>query len=349
MVQLPKGTPDAGHARGPILVAGYGSIGRRHVGNLRALGVGQIAVCDPDPQRVSSAESEYDITGYSGFQEALDLVSPEAVLVCTPPNLHVPQALAAIRSGAHVFVEKPLSHSVDGVDELIAEAEARGRVVQVGYNLRFHPGLKRTKALLEEGAIGRVMWARAELGHYLPDWRPWQDYRESYTARRSMGGGIILDGSHEIDYMRWLFGEVAQVYCLADVLSDLEVDAEDTASIVMRFVAGCVGEVHLDFVQRPRVRSCKIVGTEGTLLWDYLDGSIKLYSADDSDGKRIDVSCDPNDMYLAEMVCFLRCLSCGQPPPVGADSARRVLEIALAAHESAATQRAVSIALLEPD
>ena len=329
----------------PILVVGCGAIGTKHIRNLRALGMEEIAACDPDPERLGYAVSEFGVAGYESFEEALDRVLPEAVLLCTPPHLHISQALATVRSGAHVFVEKPLSHSLEGVDELIRQAAEQQLIIQVGYNLRFHPGLQKIKALLDEGVVGRVLWARAEFGHYLPDWRPWEDYRQSYTAHRSMGGGIILDSSHGIDYMRWLLGEVTEVYCLADVVSDLLVDAEDTASMIVRFATGSVGEIHLDFVQRVRSRSCKIVGTEGTLIWDCFGGELRLSTAADGEWKQFDTSCDLNDMYVAEMQSFLSCLDGSKVPPVGGCSARRVLEIALAAHESAATQRAVQIPL----
>lgn len=335
---LPKGLPSTS-----ILVVGCGSIGSRHIRNLRTLGLELITACDSDQERLSCVISQYGVTGYDELKKALDSVAPEIVMVCTPPHLHVSHALMAVRRGAHAFIEKPLSHSLDGTLELIKESTARRRVVQVGYNLRFHPGLQKVKALLGEKAIGRLLWARAEFGKYLPDWRPRQDYRQGYTAHREMGGGIILDGSHEIDYMGWLLGEVVQVYCLADTLSDLEVDADDTASMVLRFSSGCVGEIHLDFVQRAHVRNCKIVGTEGTIIWDSIAGSVSVYSTKDNKWKSLQVKCDSNDMYLAEMETFLLCLNGERLPVVDLPAARRTLEIALAAHRSAHTQRAVDL------
>ena len=326
-----------------ILVAGSGSIGRRHMRNLHTLGFRRIGAADPEASRLEPMVAELGVQPFLDYDEALEAVRPDIAVVCTPPVHHVPQVLAALRNGAHVFVEKPLSHSLEGIDDLIREAAERDRTVQVGYNWRFHPGVQRVKALVEQGAIGRVLWARAECGQYLPDWRPWQDYRRSYTASSSLGGGIILDGSHEIDYMRWLFGEVVQIYCVADILSDLQVDAEDTASMILRFASGCVGEIHLDFVQRARSRSCKVVGTEGTIIWDHLDSSVRAFAAEQGKWERTDVPCGPNDDYLAEMKSFLRCLDGAQQPVVDAHTARRVLEIAMAARESACTHQPVDL------
>jgi predicted dehydrogenase len=326
-----------------VLVVGGGSIGQRHIGNLRTLGVRELSVCDPDPERRAALESEHAVTTYTSFEEALASANPLAVLICTPPHLHVELAIRAVESGAHVFIEKPLSNSMDGVDRLIQEAESRQRIVQVGYNWRFHDGLRKIKELLDAGAIGRVMWARAETGQYLPEWRPQLDYRQNYTARRAMGGGIILDGSHEIDYVRWLLGEVAQVYCQAGTLSDLEVDVEDTASIILTFESGCVGEVHLDFVQRARARNCKIVGTEGTIIWDHITGSLMIFAAGNLSWRSFDLDPDPNAKYLAEMDDFMRCAIGEHEPVVGLHAGVRVMEIALAALESTMTGASVEL------
>ena len=202
-----------------VLVVGSGSIGRRHMRNLRALGVRVLTACDLDRSRLSKMVNELGIQAFADFNEALDSAKPDIVFICTPPVSHVPQALQAARAGAHLFIEKPLSHTLDGVGELIAEVEARHRVTQVGYNLRFDAGLRKAKQLVEAGTVGRVLWARAEFGQYLPDWRPWQDYRNSYTARRELGGGIVLDGSHELDYVIWIMGAPTDVACMMGKVS----------------------------------------------------------------------------------------------------------------------------------
>jgi len=326
-----------------VLVVGGGSIGQRHTMNLRALGVSKLSVSDPVHERRVALESQYAVTTYALFEEALKAEHPSAVLICTPPHLHVELAIRAVESGAHVFIEKPLSNSMDEIDRLIKASESRNRIIQVGYNWRFDDGLRKIKTLLDARAIGRVLWARAETGQYLPDWRPQLDYRQNYTARRAMGGGIILDGSHEIDYIRWLLGEVTHVYCQAGTVSDLEVDVEDTASLILTFESGIVGEVHLDFVQRARARNCKIVGTEGSIVWDHIDGSLVVFSAGDSSWERLELAPTPNAQYLAEIDDFMNCVNENREPLVGLDTGIRVLEIALAALESSRTNRQLEI------
>ncbi len=169
-------------ARYSVLVVGAGSIGRRHMANLRHLGIGKLAATDPDAGRLQPVIDELGVLGFADLDEALRIFQPNVVFICTPPAFHIEQASCALRSGADIFLEKPLSHRLDGVAEFRAEAERLGRVAQVGYNLRFNPGLQTLKRLVEEEVAGRILWARAEVAQYLPDWRPWQDYRQSYTA-----------------------------------------------------------------------------------------------------------------------------------------------------------------------
>ncbi len=326
-----------------VLVAGTGSIGRRHIRNLHALGVVPLTACDSDPERLASVVREWDVRPFADLGAALAEVKPHVVFVCTPPVCHVPQALQAVRAGAHVFVEKPLSHSLDGVDELVREAKVRQRVVQVGYNLRFHPGLQMLRRLLDGGAVGRVLWAQAEVGQYLPDWRPEQNYRQSYTARRDLGGGIILDASHELDYVVWLLGRPTAVTCLAGRVSDLDVDVEDCATVLLRFPNGAQADVHMDFVQRGYSRSCKLAGQTGTLVWDDTANQVRRYDGDRASWESLPYSFEDNQMYVAEVEHFLGCVASRAVPAVDLEQGRQVLELALAAHRSAERGERISL------
>jgi predicted dehydrogenase len=318
-----------------LLVAGSGSIGRRHMRNLRSLGVSEIAACDPDPERLAPMVAELQIQPFADFDRALEIFRPHAVLVCTPPSFHLIQARQALAAGAHVFIEKPLSHSMDGVKALLNEAHASGRVLQVGYNLRFHPAICKLKQIVEENSIGRILWARAEVGQYLPDWRPWQDYRQSYTARRELGGGIILDASHELDYLLWFFGEPLEVLCMASTVSQLAVDVEDSASLLLRFASGSHADLHLDFVQRIPSRSCKLVGEEGTAIWDDGDASRVRVLRPSQQPEDFRFDFNDNEMYVAELKQFFHCIETGQSPLVSAEQAAHVLEWALRARSAA--------------
>ncbi len=325
------------------LVAGAGSIGRRHLGNLKNLGLARVAACDPHPERLEYVASEFQTECFPALEEGLEKFRPDVVLVCTPPVYHVTQALQALRAGAHVFVEKPLSDRLDGVEELREESARRGAVVQVGYNLRFHPPLQKLKELVDEAVVGKILWAQVEAGSYLPDWRPWQDYRKSYTARRELGGGILLDGSHEIDYVTWLFGAPQEVACMAGHVSQLDVNVEDCATILLRFPDGTRADVHVDFIQRSYSRNCTLVGPEGKVHWDFASNAVQIVRAD-GQAETVKFDCEVNAMYVAELGHFLECVENGTQPRFGLKDAILTLRIALAARASAEERTCVTLA-----
>lgn len=319
-----------------VLVIGCGSIGRRHIGNLLQLGIKDILVVDTRHERLEEVRSQFDFQAVESLEAALGY-QPNAVIVATPTSSHVPLALEAAQHGCHIFIEKPLSHNMENVNKLLQVVQEKKLVTLVGCNMRFHPGIRKIKELLEERAIGHVMAARVEVGQYLPDWHPWEDYRQMYSVRQELGGGIILDAIHEIDYIRWMLGEVKSVACFAGKLSHLEIETEDTAAILLLFANGTIGELHLDYIQRAYSRSCHIIGEEGTIRWDYTDGKVRWYSAKTCKWRYFTNpnNWEPNQMYIDEMAHFLRCLSGEENPLLDVIEAKRVLEVALAAKRAA--------------
>lgn len=327
-----------------ILIVGCGSIGQRHIRNLIALNAGDIIAHDISQERLSAVAKEYNIRIYHIIDHAL-AQKPDVAFICTPTSLHIAPALSAAKSNCHLFIEKPLSHTMEGVDELIKIVAQKKLVTLVGCNMRFHPGIAMMKELLDKKSVGRVICARIQAGQFLPDWHPREDYRRGYSAKQDLGGGIILDGVHEIDYVTWFLGEVSQVFCLAGKLSSLEIETEDTAEILLRFSSGTIAEVHLDYVQRSYSRSCHIIGEAGTILWDFNEGRVELYTAEN--GKWQTFSQKPeydiNEMYIEETKHFLQCIEENDRPMQDINGARRVLEIVLAAKEAAKTGKAVSL------
>jgi predicted dehydrogenase len=329
-------------AKGRFLVLGCGSIGSRHIDNLLGLGAGEVLAFDVRPDRAETTRQRFGVETFTNLRAALDR-QPRAVLVTAPTSLHVPLARQAAECGCHLFIEKPLSDSWDGVDELQELVRERRLVTLVGCNMRFHPGLRAIKALVREGAIGRVLAGRAEAGQYLPDWHPWEDYRQGYSARRDLGGGIILDAIHEIDYVRWLLGPVAAVSCFAGKFSSLAIQTEDTAALLLRFAGGAIGEVHLDYVQRVYSKTCHLIGEEGTIRWDFTAGEVRTYRAATRawGATPNPVGWQVNQMYVDEMTHYLACLAGTDQPEQDVFEGARVLRVALAAKEAAATNRVV--------
>jgi predicted dehydrogenase len=328
-----------------FLVVGCGSIGKRHIKNLLALGAKNILAFDVRSDRRTEAV-QLGVTTTDNLESAWKF-QPEVALITVPTSLHVPLAFEAAKHGCDLFIEKPLSDRLDHLGELSEIVRRQKLITLVGCNLRFHSGLLTVKRLLQENAIGMVLSARMEFGQYLPDWHPWEDYRQTYSAQRKLGGGIILDAIHEIDLIQWIMGEVETVACFAGKVSHLEIDTEDVAVILLRFSNGAIGEIHLDYVQRTYSRSSQLIGEEGTIRWNFSEPDVHWYSA--KTRTWADIPCknqsDPNQMYLDEMKHFLRCIVRQEHSAQDIFEAERVLKIALAAKRSAEKQEFVKVSV----
>lgn len=320
------------------LVVGTGSIGQRHCRNLLALGH-EVLAWDVDPARLSDRAAIGRVTTVSslekGFRAGID-----CALICTPPASHLELALAAVHVGLDVFIEKPIAHASHGVQELLDEARRRERVVMVGFNLRFLPGLGRVKELLDEKRVGEVLSVRAEFGSYLPDWRPGRDYRDNYAVHAALGGGILLDAIHELDYLGWLFGDAAEVSCTAEHRSRLAGDTEDVAEVTVRFDSGVLAQVHLDYLQRVYRRNLQVIGDGGVILWDYVTHSVSVHGADGQAVREEQpAEANPNQMYRAELEHFIACVAERRAPLIDGVGALRSLRIVEAAKRSTRERR----------
>jgi predicted dehydrogenase len=342
-----------------ILVAGVGSVGQRHIRNLRTLLGSNVEIMayrvrqrnqvitdtlDVDPS--ACVDDAYGLRAYEDLDRALAR-GPRAVLVCNPTSCHMEVALRAARAGCHVFVEKPLADRYDCVEGLIRLVDEKRLVAMVGYQMRFHPALQRARQLLERKAIGRVVAARVEVGESLPAAHPYEDYRGTYASRADLGGGVILSQSHELDYVYWLFGLPRRIFALGGHLSRLDMDVEDTASLLMEC---CVDgrpvpiQVSQDFVQRPPSRTCRIVGDEGQIRLDLLAHTLDLIDArGDTVERHAFDGLDRNQLFLNELSHFLTCLDGGGTPAVTLRDAAQSLRIALAARQSLASGEVVEL------
>jgi predicted dehydrogenase len=278
------------------------------------------------------------------LDDALD-TQPDFALLTGPAIMHVQSALELAEHDIHLLIEKPLSNGPEGVDLLLERCRNRRLALMIGYNYRFCQSLQMVRQALGEGRIGRILSVRAEVGQYLPEWRPGVDYRRSVSARSELGGGVLLELSHEIDYVRWLIGEVREVSARVGHLSDLETDVEDLAEIILEFESGAIGSIHLDMVQRTPVRTCRLIGSEGTLLWDGIANHSSWYSSDSRSWTDLchAGTLDRNEMYIAELRHFLECVRGLATPTVSGEDGRRVLQIALAARRSSIDRRAVTV------
>ena len=341
-----------------ILIMGLGGIGQRHLRNLRLLQGNDLEIITYDPrpnppvltdqlkvEEGASLEKKYGLAIFSDIEQAL-AQKPQAAFVCNPTSLHVPAAIRAAREGCALFIEKPLSHNLEHVEELISLVESRGLTAAVGYQMRFHPCLQRLQALVQEKKVGRILSVRAVVGEYLPGWHTYEDYRQSYASRQDLGGGVILSQIHELDYLYWLFGMPRRIFGLGGHLSSLEVDVEDTADILME----CMMDghplpisLHQDYIQNPSSRSCEVIGDAGKILVDFRALSVDVF---DGGGNHVEASSfegfQRNQLFLDELKCFLESMQGKQTPLVNLREGAQSLRMALAAKESLTTGKVIA-------
>ena len=330
-----------------FLIAGLGSIGRRHLRNLLALDERDILFYRTYQSTLPDAELDR-------FPVEMDLEAalahrPDAVIISNPTSLHLDVAIPAAEAGCHILLEKPVSHSNERLDELESVASRSGSRILVGFQFRFHPSLLQILTWLKVGEIGRSLSVRAVYAEYLPGMHPWEDYRRSYSSREDLGGGVILTLCHPLDYLRWLLGEVREVWCLTGQINDFGLSVEDTAEIGLRFENSVIGSVHLDFNRQPAAHHLEIVGTRGSIRWDNAGGTASLYRA--SEQGELDgwesfpppLGFDRNDMFLSEMRHFLAVVRGDQQPLCTLQDGRRALDLAIAAHRSQSSRQIVEL------
>lgn len=313
-----------------IAVLGLGSIGLRHARNLKALGADPVGF-DPDQDRRHLAEK-------AGIRIVEDresaIKSAQGVVVASPNACHRDDMSLALGQGLHVLVEKPLAHTDDGIPDVLKNADASGLVVFSGFNLRFHPCVRRAEEALREESIGKLLWARLICSSYLPDWRPRSDYTLGYAADRT-SGGVLFDNCHEIDLANHLFGPASVVGASARNTGTLEIESEDCVDILLRHASGMTSGIHLDYVTRPACRITEIVGENGRIELDLIARCFTRFDATGETVEREEYEPGIDNDYVAEMQGFLDCLAGRAPPPCDGWQALGVLQQILSARQLA--------------
>ena len=291
-----------------ILVIGSGSIGKRHVRNLLSLGVGAHEVCVAEPREDRRGEAcGLGIPGENVFPDAGSAISArrfDGGGVATPTSMHYRDALTVARSGAHLMIEKPLGVDIDGCDELQAEVDARGLFAFVAYCFRFDSVAQTFAELVRKGEVGTPLYARAEMSTYLPEWHPQEDYREFYMAKKTLGGGTLLDQSHLFDLTRMILGDVRAIYGISRKVSDLEIETDDFGEFVLSMQGGATVSLHIDLFTRPWREFFQLTGLEGTLKWNITTRTLVRRSEEDGE-REVMVGGDYNQMYVGETAYFL--------------------------------------------
>jgi predicted dehydrogenase len=315
-----------------VLIVGCGSIGKRHARVLRSIGVSDLRACDPVPGQHAALLADVPGTRmYATFEEGL-ADSPDTVLICTPPQLHIPQAQQGVRAGCHVLCEKPLSDTLEGVDVLAGLAAAEGKKVMVALCFRYHAGLLMAKRFLEEGQVGRLVSVRALMGEHLPEVRP--DYRELVAA----GFYGAFDLMHDLDLAIWYADRpIRQQHTVSGpfgLYAEMDTALPDVAEILLAFEDRRVATVNLDFFQRSRRRCIELIGTEGTIIvefahWDRC--TVSVYDAGRRTWETWEIATERDDMFRAEDQEFLQAVAEDKPIACTIDEAVKSVRVVAAA------------------
>jgi predicted dehydrogenase len=336
-----------------ILIAGLGAVGQRHARNLRSLlgadveliafrqrGLRHVVTADLRRDVTKDVETELGIRSLTDLDAALKL-KPDAVFICTTTNRHLEIAQRAAEAGCHLFIEKPLGLALEGVAELRTTVLRNGLVATIGCQWRFHPCVRRLFQLIDVGLFGRIQSAEIEYAEYLPDWQPYEDYRETWPAKAELGGGVVLAHIHDYDLAHWLFGAARRVRATGGKLSDLELKVEDTVDATIEARLATV-RVRQTFASHDVTRRITVTGQRHIATVDLVNGTFRTDPPLASPMDRPDY--DRNQMFLAEVTHFLAAIDRREAPAVPLDDGIAVLRTALAVKQSMRTGATVELA-----
>ena len=296
-----------------ILIVGFGSIGRQHLEFVRKKGYQEVIVCIHNENKVEKIAEQYSVTCISSIDEGISS-NPEFAIVCDPTSQHVQTSMRILKADIPVLLEKPITNNFHDLNKITNLVDNCKVPFLVGFQMRHHPHFKIIKQVIKSGELGSPLSLRGCVGQYLPNWRSKSDYRRSSSSISSLGGGVILDLSHEIDIALQIMGNPIEVFSFSDKYSDLDIETEDIADIVMRHEAG-QSSIHLNYVERKYMWITTITFSRGSLIWDY--GSGKLEKVDESGHKTIlgpDLNITRDELFLNQLDYFIKLLDGGKFP-----------------------------------
>jgi predicted dehydrogenase len=329
-----------------LLVLGAGSVGKRHMRNLAALGC-RISAMDPREDRLDETAEQLSLESrYADLESAMVNASTySGVVVCSPPAYHVDQCFAALRARLPVLLEKPVSPDLASARRLADEVLATGVPLLLAYTYRWWPPVRDLRARVHAGEIGSPRHVRCTMSAHLADWHPWERYQDFFMASRELGGGALLDESHFIDLMLWIFGRPTSVFARVEKLSDLEIETDDNVDAWFAHDGGPRIGIHLDLYGRPHERSITVAGARGTLRWSYEENRLSVGTVPEARWQHHDYQAERNDMFTAaarEFVAILR-HECDVPTCTIEDGVR-VLEVIEAMRASSRSGSVVTLA-----
>ena len=315
-----------------VLIVGFGSIGRRHVKLIREI-FPSINIIVLRHNKIDSSDAK--IRGLTKFVDSVDhaiKLNPQVAIISNPASKHIEIAKKLAKKGINLLVEKPISNSPNGVKDLIDICYQNSVILMTGYNLRFLPSLIEFKKQVHSKKIGKIYSIRSEVGQYLPNWRPELDYRASVSAQQKLGGGVLLELSHEIDYLLWIFGKVDWVNSHVSKQSDLEIDVEDSAQVILGFKKTgrkmLTASLNIDFIRHDTTRKCFAIGERGTMLWDGIKGQVEFFEKSKQYWEVLFSAIPDRDFsYAEEIKSFFSSVENNQDPAISGEDGLEVLNI----------------------
>lgn len=325
-----------------ILVIGCGSVGKRHAENLKSLGC-RVSGMDPRADRLDEAATRIPLElRFATLEAAFDHgVTFDGAVIASPPTAHVAQALACLDRRIPLLLEKPVAPDLASARTLLARARVSAVPVLLGYTFRWWPPVLHLKELLGGRATGDVLRVQMVMAAHLADWHPWERYQDFFMAKAALGGGALLDESHFLDLMLWLFGWPQDLSATVERLSALEIDTDDNVDVSLALPSGTRVGIHLDLYARPHERSIRVFGDAGTVEWNNEDNCVRRYAAP-SGWSSTPFTCQRNDMFLRLARHYLDVLD-GAPPECTLLDGCRVLQLVEAIRDSDRERRTVDV------
>ena len=327
-----------------VLFIGLGSIGKRHLRLLNETrSVENICWRSGEGRYANAFDAKYNIKVFKDLGQAIQ-ENPDFAIIANPTALHVETATAIAQAEIPFLIEKPVSDRLEGIEVLKKIVQDKNLPAMVGFQMRHHPGYKELIKLIKSGKIGQPLNFQGYVGQYLPDWRPDADYRESYSARKNLGGGVILDLCHEIDIAISILGQADKVSCICGHYSDLEIETEDMADITLEHKGNRLSHIHLNYLERNYEWVTRVMGTSGTVIWDYGRGYVDIIQTDGTTKRWNDPDGFERDwVYQDQIKQWLEVLEGKTAPAVDLDAGIAVTQVALAAKRSSEEKRHIEL------
>ena len=325
-----------------FLIVGLGSIGCRHIRNLNKLGAISLSAFRRTHKTIPCKISK-NVKIFRNYNLALK-DNPDVVIISNPTSKHIEFAYKALKQKCNLYIEKPLSHNLNGINKLIQLSHSAKKKIVIGCQFRYHPGLNLINHWIKKNEIGKIISVACDVGEYLPLWHPWEDYKNSYASRKKLGGGVILTLIHELDYLYWLFGKMSSVYAMNSKINSLKIDVEESALISLMTKSKIPIHLRMDYLRRPPKRNMSIVGEKGEINWNYECRTAKLYkNGKISRTHKLSDKWNRNQMYMSIMRDFISSIDKSNNAQVSLKDSLYVLKVALTTKNSLKRNKLIHI------